>query len=573
MLSRLFARLLVVVATTGAVAGAGSTAWAADICAEPKPLATPSTSRVVGSGTAASCTESALRGAITAGGRVTFRCGGAAATIRVTREIPVSRTTVVDGGGLVTLDGGGANRILVARDRTTLSVRNLRFVNGAADASSSRKVGSGGAVAGLYQTRVEVIGSTFEHNTAGLGGGAVAVGTDSTLSITRSVFTGNSSWYGGAVYSLLSPLTVVNSTFTGNSTTTTGGLGDGGAIGTDGGAPIGEGGTIRICGSVLKDNTGHGSGGGAYLWAYAKDAIIIERTTFDGNTVKSNGRGGGGLGGGARVSVGPTDQGGKGTITIRDTSVLSNTSDGNGGAFYVDCLPTCSITNSTFYGNSAQGYGGAIFGDGHHDNNVTFAKNSAGGHGGALFGKNFVLHNTVLAGNAAHNPWGQAMSCSETGKGDHVIQWLVSSADRSTACVSGAKAANPRLAAPAANGGPTLTMLPAAGSPLLNAGAACQPRDQRGTSRNTKKCDVGAVQRVPYAPASATASRPPTSAAASPTGALARSQPTAGSDVSALEPGDHFRTVGVIGLAALVLAAGAAAFRGIRRGRTGKHAR
>ena len=523
MRSRPFARVLVpILAACAVVIGPGSTAWAADVCDPPAPMPVPTSRAVVGTGTAASCTEAAFRSAITHGGHVTFQCGGAV-TIAVTSQLSVAKTTVIDGAGKITLDGRGRNRILVARNGTALSVRNLHLVNGAAASSMDGETGIGGAVAGLYRSRVEIIGSTFAGNKAGRGGGAVAVWTDSRLTIRDSVFTGNSSWYGGAVYSLLSPLSVVDSTFTGNSTTTTGGLGDGGAIGTDGGAPIGKGGTIQICGSVISHNTGHGSGGGAYIWAYALDRIIVERTTFEANEAKANGRDSGGIGGAARLSIGPTDTGKTGTLVVRQSSMLSNSSGGNGGGFYLDCAPTCDITNSTFYGNSSAAYGGAIFGDGHHSDNVTFANNKAGGHGGAIFGKNFVLRNAVLVGNSAGNPWGQAMTCSTVGKGDHVLQWLTSSRDSSD-CVSGVAARNPKLAKPADNGGPTWTMMPGAGSPVLNAGSGCETRDQRGQARQKAKCDLGAVQRVVVAPAHTTAPPATPTASASPGASAAPTQ-------------------------------------------------
>ncbi|WP_206025238.1 choice-of-anchor Q domain-containing protein [Micromonospora zingiberis] len=577
---RPFAQLVVpVLAVCAVVFGTGSTAWAAASCEPPPTLKVPSSGTVVGTGTAASCTESALRTAVTRGGHVTFKCGDAA-KIQVSRELSVTKTTVIDGGGKVTLDGRGKNRILVAEDRTTLSVRNLTFVNGAAEQSDSRKTGTGGAVAGRYQSRVEVIGSTFRNNTAGIGGGAVAVHTDSSLSITRSTFTGNSSWYGGAVYSLLSPLSVVNSTFTDNSTTTSGGLGDGGAIGTDGAKPIGQsGGVIQICGSTIRNNTGHGNGGGAYLWAYAPDKIIVERTTFSGNRVKPNGRGGNGAGGAARLSMGP-DTGRNGSIIVRQSSLLSNTSDGNGGALYLDCFPTCAISNSTIHGNTAKDYGGAIFGDGHRSNNVTYAKNRAGGHGGALFGSKFVLNNTVFVANSAGNPWGQSMTCSSTGTGGRVVQWLVTSRDNSNKCVPGVTAANPRLAAPVANGGSTWNMMPAKNSPLLGAGAKCESRDQRGEKRSTARCDIGSVQRTAVAAASPSASPStpsPTpsasgapSVAAAPVTQLPPVEAAAGS-ASGSEPARPILPIALVGTGIIAVAAALFTLRAVNRSRAGVH--
>ena len=69
---------------------------------------------MVGTGSAASCTFGALQTAVTKGGIVTFDCGSAPVTLGVTStlNVPVDKNTVIDGGGLVTLDGGGAVQIL-----------------------------------------------------------------------------------------------------------------------------------------------------------------------------------------------------------------------------------------------------------------------------------------------------------------------------------------------------------------------------------------------------------------------------------------------------------------------------
>jgi hypothetical protein len=468
----------------------GTVGTALASCDVPAAWAVPTTNNVVGTGTAASCTEASLRSAVTAGGHVTFSCGGGAVTIPVTSSVTVSKTTVIDGAGLVTLDGGGTSRILEVGNTQSLSVRNMTFTNGKAAATMDLGTGIGGAIAGHFRSKVEVINSTFIGNTAGRGGGAVGVNTGSTLVIVGSVFKNNTSWYGGAVYSLLSPLTVVNSTFTGNSTVTDGGLGDGGAIGTDGASEDPNdsiGGDVSICGSKITNSQGYGNGGGAYLWVYPPDRIIIDRTTVENNAAGSNGRGNGGLGGAMRVS--------NGEIIIRRSSFLSNTSGGNGGGLYLDCAPSCALTNSTFYKNTASAYGGAVFGDGHTDNNVTYASNSAGGHGGALFGSKYVLKNTVFVDNSAGNPWGQAMNCSSTGTGDHVVQWLTSSAGAGAdKCIAAPLPVNPLLAAPADNGGPTQTMLPGSASGLLGIGSGCVVFDQRGVARDVTKCDIGAVE-------------------------------------------------------------------------------
>jgi predicted outer membrane repeat protein len=458
-------------------------------CDVPEPFALPTTAKVVGSGTAESCTPEALRSAITGGGAVTFSCGDAPITIAVSPALQVSKPTVVDGGNKVTLDGGGKNQIMVVASNQSLSVRNLRFMNGVAPASMEAQ-GIGGAVAGNWRSRVEVIGCTFEKNKAGRGGGAVAVWTGSSLVVVQSTFVGNTSWYGGAIYSLLSPLTIVNSVFTGNSTVTEGGMGDGGAIGTDGASESPDdsvGGAITICGTRISDNQSYGSGGGVYIWVYPPDRVTIDRTAVENNRAGLNAKKEGGLGGAMRIS--------NGEIVVKNSSFLSNNSEGNGGGFYLDCAPTCRISNSTFHNNSSKTYGGAIFGEKFETNNVTFSNNSAGGHGGALFGGGFVLRNTVFVDNKAGNPWNQAMSCSATGTGDHVLQWLsATSSAGSDTCIAKPIAADPKLGSPAENGGPTFTMLPAAGSAVLGAGAGCEATDQRGEARDPDACDLGAVE-------------------------------------------------------------------------------
>jgi predicted outer membrane repeat protein len=442
----------------------------------------------VGTGAPTSCTADALRKAVTAGGYVTFSCGDGPVTITVPSALQVGRETVVDGEGRITLDGGGTSQVFVVTSK--LSVRNLRIVKGKAPTDQS-----GGAVSGGWRSSVEVIGCTFEDNTAGHFGGAVAVGTGSSLVVVESRFMRNHSGYGGAIYSLWSPLRVVDSEFADNSTFVNSG---GGAIGTDGALDPAYrnpqngndtvGGTVEICGSRFRNNSAQGAGGAAFLWVYPPDRIIIDRCTVEGNalTRDSNGLA---MGGGMRVS--------NGEITIEATSFLGNSAETHGGALSLDCAPTCTITNSTFHANRVtDGFGGAIFGDKLRVNNVTFASNYAKSQGGALFGgKDWVFRNTVFVDNKAGNPWGQAYSCAATGTGEHVLQWVADfKGAGSDACVSGVTAADPGLAEPADNGGPTWTMLPGANSPVLDAGAGCESTDQRGRPRPTAGCDLGAVE-------------------------------------------------------------------------------
>ena len=332
---------------------------------------------------------------------------------------------------------GGAVQLFVVASNTSLSVRHLRFINGKAP-DNAEAAGIGGAVSGNWRSKVEVIGCTFEDNSAARGGGAVAVWTGSSLTIVSSRFLRNKSWYGGAVYSLLSPLQVINSEFTDNSTLLQTGYGDGGAIGTDGASESPSdtlGGTIEICGTQIRNNQGNGSGGGAYLWMYPPDKAIIDRSTIANNSVVKNASSQGAIGGAMRVS--------NGEIVIKDSSFLANTSIGNGGGLYLDCAPTCTITNSTFYGNkNTAGWGGAIFSGtttGQFNiNNATFANNAQQGtSGNAFFGTaTWNLKNSVFLDNG----------CANTASGTNVLQWSTTSKSAGTGpCISGVVAKDRKI--------------------------------------------------------------------------------------------------------------------------------
>src|SRR5437016_779973 len=86
----------------------------------------------VGDGTAASCTEDALRNALTfAGGErssiIRFTCGVEPVTIAVTVTLTPPDNTTIDGGGLITLDGGNATTVLHVTRDSTVVLRQLNI--------------------------------------------------------------------------------------------------------------------------------------------------------------------------------------------------------------------------------------------------------------------------------------------------------------------------------------------------------------------------------------------------------------------------------------------------------------
>src|SRR5712692_390319 len=104
---------------------------------QPADVSNPTT--VVGTGAASSCTEQALEQAVARGGIITFNCGGAA-TIRITsqKQLRTDIDTVIDGRGVITLDGGGHTRLFYFQGpnyritTTKVTFQNITLINGQA---------------------------------------------------------------------------------------------------------------------------------------------------------------------------------------------------------------------------------------------------------------------------------------------------------------------------------------------------------------------------------------------------------------------------------------------------------
>jgi hypothetical protein len=489
--------------TPSAPSTGGTTLPAAQACDKPTPWALPTALHVVGDGTAASCTATALAQAVSAGGTITFNCGTSNVVIPVTKtiEAPGGTTTVIDGGGKVTLDGGGTTRILVMAGAAKLSVRKLALQNGYLAESN---LYGGAAIGPTWGNQLEILNSSFSGNYAPRGGGgAVMAGSGGALTIVDSTFTNNSGPYGAAVYNLLAPLTIVNTTFYGNHAKKDpdGNGGNGAAIVTDGAG----GRSLDFCGAAFIENSAD-DGSGSFMWTYAPDSVSIKKSTFRDNVARGVFQGGAAL----IVTAGNCDVNKPdcvptpGSITIEDSTFATNTTDTVGGALSIGCFGPCAIKNSTFYGNSAAGGGAAITAnqgliDGTPNlrfNNVTFAHNGDARGTSTLDGKNFVLENTVFQSNGTRH-------CSSTeNTGRNVFQFNpmgTSGAAADALCIATATAmpALDPFPAIADNGGGTFTTMPApnaAGTLLIGAGSGCETKDQRGVARNTAKCTVGAVE-------------------------------------------------------------------------------
>lgn len=322
----------------------------------------------------------------------------------------------------------------------------------------------------------------------------------------------------------------------------------GGGIEFAPGAPAGS----SIVNSAITDNSATGGNGGNSVAAgagagalgrggainyEASGPLELDNTTLSGNSAiggnggtKSGGTGGGGgRGWGGAIS----DYGG---LTAKGDTFSANTASGgtsggsgavggtsSGGAIQSQEYPE-TIVNSTFFdnrsvGGSAVGNGtaGTGLGGGLEINGSTatlslasdtFDSNQADQAANLYVyvgGNNppypFTIHDTILAGGSPHSCQIKSPPASESNN----LEDDAAGSCAFTAANHDLVGASPELqGALSSNGGPTQTLAPAPGSPVLGAGGSCpdptsappnQPltTDQRGEPR-PNPCDIGAFQ-------------------------------------------------------------------------------
>ncbi|RAY12276.1 hypothetical protein DPM19_26570 [Actinomadura craniellae] len=292
---------------------AGNPAGRAPVPAEARAVNTSRPTRVIGRGNPRGCTSAAVVAAVAKGGIITFDCGPRPVTIKMTATAKVRNASpriVLDGGGLVTLSGGGARRILYmntcdqAQGWTTshcddqptprLTVQNLTFTDG--NATGQRAEGGGGGAVFVRGGRFNVVNSRFVRNRCDptgpdLGGAAIRVldqSRDLPVHIVSSTFQDGVCSNGGALSSIGVSWAVLNSVLTGNRAIGRGanparggtpGGGSGGAIYADGNRF-----TIRIAGSIIERNRANEGGGALFFVSNDRTGTLaIDRSRLRGN--------------------------------------------------------------------------------------------------------------------------------------------------------------------------------------------------------------------------------------------------------------------------------------------------
>jgi hypothetical protein len=409
--------------------------------------------------------------------------------------LPVTTALNIDGpssGSGVTLSGGGAGwnlRLFYVSAAGNLTLQDLTLSNARAPGGNgASQGGAGGGGAGLggaifNRGTLTVQNSTLSGNMAvggnggnggqggGIGGGGGGIGANASGQNGGSPGGGNG---GSSNYNYYERL---------GSPGGFGGGGGGGGYYSDGaaGGPGGFG--------------GGGGGSGDYA-RYANAAPGGFGGGAGGVTYFGGGAGGGGAGlGGAIFNEG-------GIVTITNSTLSGNLAQGG----------LAGVTPSGFYNQAAgngQGLGGAVF---NHNGTLTLLDSTLSGNTAAQGGRGVyslgdgsgqtataIIDNTIIgqADTSVSDFVGQTINggaSTTSGSGDLI---------RTQSGFSGtiASTADPLLQATLTdNGGPTLTLLPQAGSPAIDAGdnaaAAGLPTDQRsfGPRVVNGTVDIGAVE-------------------------------------------------------------------------------
>jgi hypothetical protein len=283
----------------------------------PGPVAVPREARAVdtshpdrwvGDGTPASCTSGAVVRAVAKGGIIRFRCGPDPVTIvmrRTAKVVNTSTRVVLDGGGLVTLSGGGERRILYqdtcdkrqtwttshCDDQATprLVVQHLTLVEG--NSTGETYDGGGGGAVFVRGGRLKIVDTVFRDNRCDrtgpdLGGAAVRALSQYhglPVYVVGSTFSGGRCSNGSALSSIGVSWSVYNSTFSDNRAIGRGanpqrpgtpGGGSGGAIYADGNDF-----TVLVAGSTMTGNHAREGGGAVFFVSNDRTGDLVVRSS------------------------------------------------------------------------------------------------------------------------------------------------------------------------------------------------------------------------------------------------------------------------------------------------------
>lgn len=236
--------------------------------------------------------------------------------------------------------------------------------------------GLGGGICTDMISCLVSLNNTFQDNAAKKSGGGIYNGPDCALKIDNNVFVKNQASYGGGICNLdKSALTIIDSVFVENNACDAGG-----AIHNANYC------NISINNSIFTNNTA--TNGGAICNLY-DNKITVSDCTFNSNAASNFG--------------GAFHNGENGDVVMKNTNLMHNVADVNGGAISIGKNTGITAVDTMFYSNKAV-VGGAVCGSiGSRivADNITFNENEAD-IGGAVYsakGSIIIINNSQLTSN------------------------------------------------------------------------------------------------------------------------------------------------------------------------------
>ncbi|MGB8634256.1 MAG: choice-of-anchor Q domain-containing protein [Rhodanobacteraceae bacterium] len=398
---------------------------------------------------------------------------------------PGADILTVDAGGIVVAPAQGGT----TQGQPPAPISANVFAIAPPGAATVASIRSGQTSAGTAPPSINVTlsGLTITGGHAAYGAGILA--NQSNLAVNDCVVSNNTAYSaGGGIMAIgkYNTLDVADSVITGNAVTKYGTSGPPGV----GGGVMASTHAATISRSTLSNNTAPAGAGMAAIQAPAYQYgpvgdVTITDSTISGNHAVSSGSQSSYAVGGGLIKI-------AGNLNIVNSTISDNISDAVAGAIADGAKydGNTSIRNSTVAGNQAAQNTGGIA--------VSFYNSASGTH---------QIVNSVIGGNSA--PTDPDLS-SIGGAGDIGLAFsLVQNPGSAPISDNGGNIFNqdPMLGTLTNNGGPTLTQLPQAGSPLIDAGdpAFTGPpnNDQRGAGFPrvvNGTVDIGATEASGAAP-------------------------------------------------------------------------
>lgn len=326
-----------------------------------RPVDTSKPNHVIGRGSPESVTLEALENAFQAGGVIVFNTGGRPVTIPITKTLQLSDgNAVLDGGGLVTLDGLEKNQIIHKEWKTELTVQGVKFVN-------ARTPKEGAAIGTKWDGRLTVINCVFDNcktteDGPDIGGGAIRCTGQKHLQVSGCVFNNCAGSNGGAICSLGCQLTVLNSSFTDCKAFGFGGGldarpkskgmgGIGGAIYVDGIDQNADEPRLYVSGCLFRNNSASDHAGAIFGYTRpelkARNVSVYNACIFDGNKVTGEHDVYLGFAGAIYTQYSK--------LYVLNSTYCNNVCPKLGPALFISTDQPVRVADCEFYGNNGQG--------------------------------------------------------------------------------------------------------------------------------------------------------------------------------------------------------------------------